>query len=123
MEKIAIALALHLPSSDLGSSPCKQRFQTFLGRVDCQIDERNSLYVCYNDYWEPPKYNTSGGALVTSADNNFDDRNITWASQWISIITPEAVNEFRFGSLQREFFRPAVSGKLTPPQIGGRIRF
>src|SRR5262249_32786539 len=49
-----------------------------------------------------------------SADNNFDDRNITFASQWTSILSPSAVNEFRFGSLEREFFRPPVSGKIAP---------
>jgi outer membrane receptor protein involved in Fe transport len=106
--------ALNLPASDLGSSPFKQRFQTFLGRLDYQIDDRNTVYFRYNDYWDPSKYNTSGGLLVTSADNNFDDRNITWASQWTHILSPVAVNEFRLGSLQREFFRPPVSGKLTP---------
>ena len=110
----ANAAALHLPASDLGSSPFQQRFQTFLGRADYQINARNSVYVRYNDYWDPSKYNSSGGLLVTSADNNFDDRNITWASQWTSILSSSTLNEFRFGSLQREFFRPPVSGKLTP---------
>jgi hypothetical protein len=110
----ANAAALHLPTSDLGSSPFKQRFQTFLGRADYQINDRNSVYVRYNSYWDPSKYNTSGGLLVTSADNNFDDRNITWASQWTSILSPRIVNEFRFGSLEREFYRPTVSGVLTP---------
>jgi carboxypeptidase family protein/TonB-dependent receptor-like protein len=108
------ASALHLPASDLGSSPFKQRFQTFLGRADYQINGHNSLYVRYNSYWDPSKYNTSGGLLVTSADNNFDDRNVTWASQWTSILSPSTVNEFRFGSLEREFFRPPVSGTLVP---------
>jgi hypothetical protein len=106
--------ALKLPASDLGSSPFKQRFQTFLGRMDYQINARNSLYLRYNSYWDPSKYNTSGGLEVTSADNNFDDRNVTWASQWTSILSPESVNEFRFGSLEREFFRPPVSGTLGP---------
>src|SRR5271157_4736434 len=110
----ANAAALNLPASDLGSSPFKQRFQTFLGRADYQIDSRNSVYVRYNSYWDPSKYNTSGGLEVTSADNNFDDRNVTWASQWTSIISPEMVNEFRFGSLEREFYRPPVSGTLGP---------
>ena len=108
------AAALNLPASDLGSSPFKQRFQTFLGRADYQINDRNSVYVRYNSYWDPSKYNTSGGLEVTSADNNFDDRNVTWASQWTSIVSPSTVNEFRFGSLEREFFRPPVSGTLGP---------
>lgn len=110
----ANAAAMHLPASDLGSSPFKQRFQTFLGRIDWQINSKNSVYLRYNSYWDPSKYNTSGGLEVTSADNNFDDRNATWASQWTSIINPETINEFRFGSLQREFFRPPVSGVLGP---------
>lgn len=110
----ANAAALKLPASDLGSSPFQQRFQTFLGRADYQIDAKNSLYVRYNSYWDPSKYNTSGGLLVTSADNNFDDRNVTWAAQWNSILSAETINEFRFGSLQREFFRPPVSGVLGP---------
>lgn len=110
----ANAAALNLPASDLGSSPFKQRFQTFLGRADYQIDSRNSVYLRYNSYWDPSKYNTSGGLEVTSADNNFDDRNVTWASQWTTIISPEMVNEFRFGSLEREFYRPPISGTLGP---------
>jgi outer membrane receptor protein involved in Fe transport len=110
----ANAKALNLPASDLGSSPFRQRFQTFLGRFDYQIDERNSVYLRYNSYWDPSKNNTSGGLLVTSADNNFDDRNQTWASQWTSIISSDMINEFRFGSLEREFHRPPASGILVP---------
>ena len=49
----ANAVALNLPISDLGSSPFKQRFQTFLGRADYQINDRNSVYVRYNSYWDP----------------------------------------------------------------------
>jgi hypothetical protein len=110
----ANAAALNLPASDLGSSPFKQRFQTFLGRLDYRINDHNSVYVRYNSYWDPSKYNTSGGLEVTSADNNFDDRNQAWASQLTSVLTPDSVNEFRFGSLEREFFRPPVSGMLGP---------
>ena len=64
----ANAAALNLPASDLGSSPFKQRFQTFLGRADYQINDHNSVYLRYNSYWDPSKYNTSGGLEVTSAD-------------------------------------------------------
>jgi hypothetical protein len=110
----ANAAALNLPASDLGSSPFKQRFQTFMGRLDYQIDARNSVYLRYNSYWDPSKYNTSGGLEVTSADNNFDDRNQTWASQWTSILSSDTINEFRFGSLEREFHRPPVSGVFGP---------
>ncbi len=110
----ANAAALQLPASDLGSAPFAQRFQTYMGRVDYQINDRNSTYVRYNAFVTPSKFNTSGGTLARSAGNNFDDRNDTWASQWTSILSANTVNELRFGSLRREFSRPPVSGVVGP---------
>ena len=110
----ANAAALKLPASDLGSLAFKQRFQTFLGRADYQINDRNSFYVRYNSYWDPSKNNSGAGLEVNSASINFDDRNVTWASQLTSVISPDTVNEFRFGSLQREFYRPPVATTLLP---------
>lgn len=110
----ANAAALRIPAGDLGSAPFAQRFQTYLGRLDWQIDDRNSVYVRYNNFVTPSKFNTSGGTMTKSASNNFDDRNDTYASQWTRILSNNAVNEFRFGSLQREFSRPPVSGVVGP---------
>lgn len=110
----ANAAALKLPASDLGSLAFKQRFQTFLGRADYRLDDRNSFYLRYNSYWDPSKNNSSAGLEVNSASINFNDRNVTWASQWTSILSDSTVNEFRFGSLQREFYRPQVAPQLLP---------
>ena len=110
----ANALALKIPASDLGSAPFAQRFQTYLGRLDYQLDSRNSFYVRYSNFVTPSKFNTSGGLTPRSAGNNFDDRNDTGATQWTSILSPNTVNEFRFGALQREFTRPPVSGVVSP---------
>lgn len=110
----ANAAALGLPASDLGSAPFAQRFQTYLGRLDYQFSERNSVYVRYSNFVTPSKFNTSGGLSPRSASNNFDDRNDTLASQLASVLSPSLVNEARFGFLRREFTRPPASGVVGP---------
>jgi hypothetical protein len=69
----ANALALHIPSSDLGSAPFKQRFQSYLGRLDYQLISRNDFYFRYSEYQMPSKYKTSGGQRPNSAGNNFNE--------------------------------------------------
>ena len=108
------AAALGIPASDLGSAPFKQRFQSYLGRLDYQMNEKNDFYFRYSEFQTPSQFNTSGGLLVQSASNNFNDRDDTAAAQWSSIITPTAVNELRFGFLRRVFSRPPVDGVIGP---------
>ena len=108
------ARALNIPASDLGSAPFKQRFQSYLGRLDYQLSQSNNFYFRYSEFMTPSQYNTSGGLLTQSAGNNFNDRNDTASSQWTSIISPNLVNELRFGFLRREFTRPPVSGTIGP---------
>lgn len=110
----ANAAALKIPDSDLGSAPFAQRFQTYLGRLDYQINSRNSMYFRYSNFWTPSKFNTSGGTMPKSAGNNFDDRNDTVAYQWTTLVSDRSVNEFRMGFLRREFTRPPVSGVVSP---------
>src|SRR5262249_43867832 len=106
--------ALKIPESDLGSAPFKQRFQTYLGRLDLQPDSKNSVYVRYSLFRTPSKFNTSGGLSPKSAGNNFNDRNETLGAQWTRIINNNTVNEFRFGTVQRKFSRPPVSEIVGP---------
>ncbi len=110
----ANALALNIPASDLGSAPFKQRFRTYLGRLDYQLNQNNNFYVRYSEFFTPSQYNTSGGQMPKSAGNNFTDRDDTFASQWTSILSPDTINELRFGLLRREFTRPPVSGVIGP---------
>jgi len=110
----ANAAALGLPASELTTAPFKQRFQSYLGRVDYQHDPNNNFYLRYSEFQTPSKYNTSGGLLELTAGNNFNDFNQTASAQWTSIVSPHAVNELRFGYLQRIFSRPPVSGSIDP---------
>lgn len=110
----ANAAALKIPASDLGSAPFKQRFQTYLGRLDYQLNPSNNFYVRYSNFFTPSQYNTSGGQMPKSASNNFTDRDDTFASQWTSVLSPNSVNEMRFGLLRQEFTRPPVNGVIGP---------
>lgn len=110
----ANAAALRLAPAELDAAPFAQRFQTYTGRVDFQLSARHSGFGRYVHFYTPSKFNTSGGLLQRSAGNNFDDRQSSGVVQLTSVFTPNTVNEFRFGDLWREFFRPPVSGVLGP---------
>jgi hypothetical protein len=110
----ANAAALGLAASELGAAPFAQRFQTYTGRVDFQIDARHSGFGRYVHFYTPSKFNTSGGLLQRSAGNNFNDRQSSGVVQLTSVFSANTVNEFRFGDLWREFYRPPVSGVIGP---------
>ena len=110
----ANAVALGLPASELATAPFKQRFQSYLGRLDYQHDPNNTFYFRYSEFQTPSKYNTSGGLLELTAGNNFNDFDQTASTQWSSILSPHSLNELRFGYLQRTFSRPPVNGVIGP---------
>jgi hypothetical protein len=110
------AAALGLAASELGTAPFKQRFQSYLGRVDYQRDPKNNFYFRYSEYQTPSHFNTAGGLLEMTASNNFNDFDQTASAQWTSILSPHAVNELRFGYLQRIFNRPQV-GTVSGGQL------
>ncbi len=110
----ANAAALGLPASELGSAPFKQRFQSYLGRLDFQWNPQNDFYLRASAYQTPSQFNTSGGLQTISSSNNFNDKDQTGAAQWSRIVSPRALNELRAGYLRRIFDRPPVSGVVGP---------
>mgnify|MGYP000887921434 CR=1 FL=1 len=114
----ANATALRLPPSELGAAPFGQRFQTYLGRLDYRVNERNFGFVRYDFFITHSTSNSNAGGLNTrSFANNFDDRQQSFAGQLTTVITPRAVNELRFGDELRDFFRPPVSGTPDGPSV------
>jgi hypothetical protein len=114
----ANAAALNLPASELGAAPFGQRFQTYLGRMDYRINDRNFGFVRYDFFITHSTSNSNAGGLNTrSFANNFDDRQQSIAAQWTSLVSPRAVNELRFGDELRDFFRPPVSADPNGPSI------
>lgn len=110
----ANAAALNLPASELGVAPFKQRFQSYLGRIDYQLNDKNDFYFRYSHFLTPSQFNTSGGLQTISSSNNFNDHDSTAATQWSHILSGHALNELRFGFLQRIFDRPPVNGQIGP---------
>lgn len=110
----ANAAALGLPASELGSAPFKQRFQSYLARLDWQLNPENDFYFRSSYYKTPSDFNTSGGLMTISSSNNFNDKDQTDAAQWSRILSPRSLNELRFGYLRRIFDRPPVNGQLGP---------
>lgn len=110
----ANAAALGLPASQLGNAPFKQRFQSYLGRIDYNISPKNTLYVRLSAFQTPSQFNTSGGLQTISSSNNFNDKDQTAAVQLSTIVSPRSLNEARFGFLRRIFDRPPVNGRVVP---------
>ncbi len=110
----ANAAALGLPPSQLGNAPFKQRFQSYLGRVDWQLNPQDNFYFRYSLYKTPSQFNTSGGLQTISSSNNYNDHDYTGAAEWSHIVSSRALNELRFGTLRRIFDRPPVSGIVGP---------
>ncbi len=110
----ANAAALGLPASQLGNAPFKQRFQSYLGRIDWQLNPKDNFYFRYSLYKTPSQFNTSGGLQTISSSNNYNDHDYTGATQWSHIVSSRALNELRFGTLRRIFDRPPVSGVVGP---------
>jgi hypothetical protein len=114
----ANATALNLPASEVGAAPFGQRFQTYLGRLDYRINDRNFGFVRYDFFITHSTSNSNAGGLNTrSFANNFDDRQQSFAGQLTTLIGPHVVNELRFGDELRDFLRPPVSGTPDGPSV------
>jgi len=110
----ANAAALNLPASELVNAPFKQRFQSYLARLDYQLNPNNNFYLRGSLYKTPSQYNTSGGLIEDTAGNDFNDHDSTAAAQWTHIFSPRMLNDVRYGFLRRIFDRPPVSGVVGP---------
>jgi len=114
----ANAAALNLPASQIGAAPFGQRFQTYLGRTDYRMNENNFGFVRYDFFITHSTSNSNAGGLNTrSFANNFDDRQQSIAGQLTTLVSPQAINEFRIGDELRDFFRPPVSADPNGPSI------
>ncbi|MBC8167064.1 MAG: TonB-dependent receptor [Bryobacteraceae bacterium] len=107
----ANAAALNLPASDLGATKFSQRFQTYLGRTDYQINAKNAGFFRYG-HFRTPSGEQGSGLVARSSLNVFDDKMETLGFQLTTTATPAIVNEFRSGFSRRRFFRPPVLGDL-----------
>ncbi|MBY0504884.1 MAG: TonB-dependent receptor [Bryobacteraceae bacterium] len=113
----ANATALNLPASDLGNSPFGETFHTPSGKLNYKLNEKNSGFIRYNRFTNDQP--GGGGGLTTiSRSLSFEDRMNGGAAQLATILSPNLLNEFRFGVNRRAETRETyVPGQANGAQI------
>jgi hypothetical protein len=108
----ANAALLNIPASDLGSAPVVSKYKMWLARTDFQINQKNSGFVRVDYFGVPIAYNTNGGTMPLSTDNNYYDQDISGVAQFQTILSSRAVNEFRFADNRRLNYSKPVNGTI-----------
>ena len=96
----ANATALNLPASDLGNSPFGETFHTPSAKLNFKLNDKNSGFLRYNRFTNDQP--GGGGGLTTIGRSlTFEDRMNGGAAQLATVISPNLLNEFRFGLNRR----------------------
>ncbi len=105
-----------------GTLPRTADQDTALGKIDWRPTDRNSLSFSlnYQHFYSPNGIQT--GAVVTSGgainSNGYDDVNVRYGrAEWTYIVSPNIVNEARFGWFKDRQF-DAVNNTLIDPTFG-----
>ncbi len=113
----ANATALNLPASDLGNSPFGETFHTPSAKLNFKLNDKNSGFLRYNRFTNDQP--GGGGGLTTIGRSlTFEDRMNGGAAQLATVISPNLLNEFRFGINRRAETRETyVPGQPNGAQI------
>jgi hypothetical protein len=106
--------AIGIPASQFGTAPSVQHAQFLDVRGDWNINEKNRVFARVNYFRNEYPFNTAvGGLNLIAAEADFRDRAHVGGLQWVSTISPQMVNEFRFSYPYRN--EKHVPGSLTGP--------
>ena len=96
----ANAAALNLPSNELGTSPFGETYDTYSGKINYNLNDKNSGYVRYNRF---TNHQPGAGSGLNIADRatDFHDHMNSGGVQLATVINPNLVNELRGGAIQR----------------------
>ena len=122
----ANAAAIGLPAADVTTAPTIQHAQFFNVRVDWQVNDKNQVFFRYNYFRNDYPFNTAvGGINAVSAAADFQDRAHVMGAQLLTSISPNVLNELRFGWPYRN--EKHVADPLTGPgpqiSISGAANF
>jgi hypothetical protein len=107
--------AIGIPASQFGTAPSVQHAQFLDLRADWDVTEKNRVFVRVNYFRNQYPFNTAvGGLNLIAAEADFRDRAHVGGLEWVSTISPEMVNEFRFSYPYRN--EKHIPGALTGPQ-------
>lgn len=107
--------AIGIPASQFGTAPSVQHAQFLDVRGDWYVTEKNRVFARVNYFRNEYPFNTAvGGLNLIAAEADFRDRAHIGGLQWVSTISPDMVNEFRFSYPYRN--EKHIAGPLTGPQ-------
>jgi len=107
--------AIGISADQFGTAPSVQHAQFLDVRGDWDINAKNHVFVRVNYFRNTYPFNTAVGGLNTlAAESDFKDRAHVGGLQWVSTISPDWLNEFRFSYPYRN--EKHIAGSLTGPQ-------
>jgi Carboxypeptidase regulatory-like domain/TonB dependent receptor len=107
--------AIGIPASQFGTAPSVQHAQFLDARGDWDINAKNRVFVRVNYFRNEYPFNTAvGGMSLIAAEADFRDRAHVGGLEWVSTISPQLLNEFRFSYPYRN--EKHIAGSLTGPQ-------
>src|SRR5215472_976816 len=107
--------AIGIPASQFGTAPSVQHAQFLDVRGDWDINQKNRVFVRVNYFRNEYPFNTAvGGLNLIAAEADFRDRAHVGGLEWVSTISPQLLNEFRFSYPYRN--EKHIAGPLTGPQ-------
>lgn len=113
----ANAAALNLPASDLVDSPFGETFHTPSAKLNFRLNDKNTGFVRYNRFTNDQP-GGGGGLTAISRSLSFEDRMNGGAAQLATVLSPNLLNEFRFGINRRAETRETyVPGQANGAQI------
>jgi Carboxypeptidase regulatory-like domain len=106
------ATALGLPADQQGTAPFGETYDTYVGKLNYRLNDRNSGYVRYARFTNHQPNNASG-LTIPDRGVNFDDHMNGGGVQLATAFSPNLLNEVRFGAIQRTQANAPV-GKPNP---------
>jgi hypothetical protein len=107
--------AIGIPATQFGTAPSVQHAQFLDVRLDWDVNAKNRVFARFNYFRNEYPFNTAvGGLNLISAESDFRDRAHVGGLQWVTTLSPEWLNEFRFSYPYRN--EKHVPGSLTGTQ-------
>jgi hypothetical protein len=94
------AAALNLPANQQGLAPFGETYDTYVGKLNYRINDRNSGYVRYARFTNHQPNNASG-LTIPDRGVNFDDHMNGGGVQLATAFSANLLNELRYGAIQR----------------------
>jgi hypothetical protein len=97
----ANATALSLPANEIGTAPFGETYRTLVGKVNYNLNAKNSGYVRFARFTNHQP-NNGGGLGIVDRGSRYQDHQNGGGVQLATILSSNLLNELRFGTIQRD---------------------